>query len=108
MAVVNTHPLFWDCECETDYIHLKDERRICPHCSTKHEEQPDSRANEVKELIYDELLESLRAITERGNIDRYGFAASSRLMDAQDEARRAIRALKWAESFAQAEPEFQL
>ena len=38
--------LFWDCECEEDYIHpLWDE--VCPACGSRREDAPDSRINEV-------------------------------------------------------------
>jgi len=41
-----TTSLFWDCECEEDYIHpLWDES--CPACGVSRDEAPDSRLNEV-------------------------------------------------------------
>ena len=41
-----TTSLFWDCECEEDYIHpLWDED--CPACGSARHEAPDSRINEV-------------------------------------------------------------
>lgn len=37
---------FWDCECKKWYIHSK-HTPICFWCNTKHEDQPDARANEI-------------------------------------------------------------
>ena len=38
--------LFWDCECEGDYIHSCTED-VCPVCKATHEESPDARVDEV-------------------------------------------------------------
>lgn len=38
---------YWDCECEENYIHSKDEKS-CKKCKAKQEEQPDSIAKEVE------------------------------------------------------------
>jgi len=46
--------LFWDCECDKDFIHSK-RHEACPICGAVREDQPDSRANEVL-LICPELL----------------------------------------------------
>ena len=43
---------FWDCECETKYIHHKARLSECRRCGAIADEQPDSRANEVK-YMYD-------------------------------------------------------
>jgi len=45
-----TTPYFWDCNCETDFIHSKTEKR-CSICHAKSHEQPDSRVDEVLPLI---------------------------------------------------------
>ena len=49
-AVV-TNNNFWDCECESNYIHTKS-TRLCPHCNAESDEQPDSRQSEVEALVY--------------------------------------------------------
>ena len=41
-----TTTLFWDCECEENYIHALIEEN-CPACGATREEAPDSRVNEV-------------------------------------------------------------
>jgi len=41
---------FWDCECETGYIH-PDNHDVCPVCGAVAEVQPASRANEVQEYL---------------------------------------------------------
>ena len=42
-----TTPEFWDCECETNYIHSKT-IPMCEACGTTSDEQPDSRLYELK------------------------------------------------------------
>jgi len=39
-------PLFWDCECEDDYIHSAS-IPICYRCHFKREESPDARVAEI-------------------------------------------------------------
>jgi len=46
-----TNPYFWDCECEENYIILKSESLYCKYCDSYEEDQPDSRQNEVYNLI---------------------------------------------------------
>ena len=41
-----TTPLFWDCECEENYIHALIEEN-CPACGAAREEAPDARVHEV-------------------------------------------------------------
>jgi hypothetical protein len=41
-----TTPLFWDCECEEDFIHPASENE-CLRCSSQREHQPDARVDEV-------------------------------------------------------------
>lgn len=42
-----TDPNYWDCECKEKYIHRKSVKKECPKCGTFHEDQPDSRVNEI-------------------------------------------------------------
>lgn len=49
-AVV-TNNNFWDCECESNYIHTKS-TRLCSHCNAESDEQPDSHQSEVEALVY--------------------------------------------------------
>ena len=46
-----TTPYYWDCECEENYIHFKHDEFKCEKCGTFHDEQPDSRINEVKAML---------------------------------------------------------
>ena len=48
--MVKTTEKYWDCECEHDYIHPKNELN-CPICHTLKNEQPDSHINEVIEML---------------------------------------------------------
>jgi len=40
------NPNFWDCECESDYIHAKTQKS-CKFCGAIRDEQPDSRQAEI-------------------------------------------------------------
>ena len=42
-----TTPLFWDCECEKDYITPYSEFGTCARCGANDSRQPDSRIAEV-------------------------------------------------------------
>ncbi len=42
-------PDYWDCECQHNYIHKKDEI-TCRICNAFLENQPDSRVDEVKQI----------------------------------------------------------
>ena len=55
-------PLFWDCECEENYIHPASEA-FCYVCGAVREESPDSRAIEVLKYA-DTLPEALTALIE--------------------------------------------
>jgi hypothetical protein len=46
--------LFWDCECDQDYIHPA-AIAACEHCGSVQDDQPISHANEVL-LLCPELL----------------------------------------------------
>ncbi len=43
-------PDFWDCECERNYIHDKNQS-VCGVCNTVADEQPNSRVDEVKDWL---------------------------------------------------------
>lgn len=61
--VFYTTPLFWDCECEEDYIHdctCED----CPACGSTQAESPDARVDEVLQHTRS-LNEGLIALLER-------------------------------------------
>jgi hypothetical protein len=45
---IKTNMDYWDCECDTDFIHSKAKGTFCPKCNTRAEDQPDSRENEIK------------------------------------------------------------
>jgi len=50
MSIV-THDDYWDCSCETHYIHLKADRLVCPKCNAhENDGMPDSRVNEMADL----------------------------------------------------------
>lgn len=43
---------YWDCNCKTDYIHLKDNEMTCEACGCDNEDDnaPDSSINEIATL----------------------------------------------------------
>ena len=45
-----TTPAFWDCECETNYVHSKT-IPMCGACDTTSDEQPDSRLYELPDAF---------------------------------------------------------
>ena len=51
MADMKLTDEFWDCECEKNYIHSK-QQKTCPICKTKAENQPDSHLEEVLQYGY--------------------------------------------------------
>lgn len=50
-----TTPYFWDCGCQTRFIHPKDQR-VCFGCSTAASDQPDSRISEVVSAKLGEVI----------------------------------------------------
>ena len=47
MPKILTTPLFWDCNCETNYIHSSTEYHCALCGAINNDEQPDSRIDEV-------------------------------------------------------------
>ena len=47
---IHTNSAYWDCNCEEDYIHSIKER-ICLKCGAVSKDQPDSRQNEIDEML---------------------------------------------------------
>ena len=61
-----TTPLFWDCECERDYIHACLEE-ACFVCKATQEESPDARVEEVlcsSNTLNDKLIAALEMICD--------------------------------------------
>ncbi len=48
--IVITTDLFWDCECDTDYINYTSEAQ-CFECGCIKDESPDSRLIEVVDML---------------------------------------------------------
>jgi len=46
--IVITDPNYWDCDCDSNYIHKKSESLSCPICNMTEDECSDSRPNEIK------------------------------------------------------------
>lgn len=38
---------FWECECDENYIHLKENELVCPICEGIENENPDARIEDV-------------------------------------------------------------
>lgn len=41
---------YWNCKCKENYIHPKTQA-MCPYCGAWANEQPDSDAKEVEEML---------------------------------------------------------
>jgi len=41
---------YWDCECNTNYIHSKKKEPYCSVCKVYEFDQPDSREEEVRRM----------------------------------------------------------
>ena len=46
-SMIKTNSNYWDCECESNYIHKKAETNHCVKCDTHEDDQPDSRQEEI-------------------------------------------------------------
>jgi Zn finger protein HypA/HybF involved in hydrogenase expression len=42
---------YWDCCCDDDYIKRKADMIYCPKCDCHEVDYPDSRENEVQEML---------------------------------------------------------
>lgn len=49
---------FWDCECDSGYIHHRDET-VCLRCLAERDEQPNTRLNELLGTVQP-LIEKVR------------------------------------------------
>ncbi len=61
-----TTPLFWDCECERDYIHSCTEQS-CPVCKAERDDAPYARVDQVFKYSTDldrRLVDALTALCE--------------------------------------------
>ena len=52
-----THPAFWDCECDEDYIHMKSEELNCLKCNAYEDDMPDAHTKEVLYMLLDQARE---------------------------------------------------
>ena len=59
-SIVKTDPNYWDCECDSNYIHKKSESLSCPVCKMTEDECSDSRPNEIKLYFKDYVLAELQ------------------------------------------------
>ena len=55
--IVKTDDRYWDCECETNFIHLKANTLSCSICGMSEDECSDSRPSEIK-LYYKNYKEN--------------------------------------------------
>lgn len=55
--MIKTNPYFWDCECEKDYIHRKDNEIVCNECGAHVDDQPDSIQSEVIAMDFVQSVE---------------------------------------------------
>ena len=80
-----THPGYWDCECKTNYIRPKqslgaDQSKFeCPLCGAREDDQPDSRADEVKAALAD--VELWPSIETRDHYQIHGWVSMDTKID---------------------------
>lgn len=48
--MIMTNQSYWDCECTENYIHPRT-HAMCPYCGVWADDQPDSIAEEVGEML---------------------------------------------------------
>jgi superfamily II helicase len=77
-------PDFWDCECESNFIHRKTES-FCKVCQRLAEEQPDSRVNEVKKILESEYNEIIYQIDV---VDCFGLYEIGQLLRISEEVEK--------------------
>lgn len=75
---------YWDCECELDYVHNKEEF-YCNRCSAYAEDCSDSRVDEVKkflEMEYNDLVHQIEVV------DCFGRYEIARLLKISEEVKK--------------------
>jgi len=77
---IKTTADYWDCECEVEYIHSKEES-FCKHCLTYADEQPDSRVDEVKKFLESEYNDIMYQIDVVDCFGRYEIAQLLRISE---------------------------
>lgn len=77
-------PDFWDCECENNFIHRKAES-FCKICQRFAEEQPESRANEVKKFLESEYNDIIYQIDV---VDCFGLYEIGQLLRISEEVEK--------------------
>lgn len=87
-----TNPAYWDCECEKDYIRPKSKPE-CDICNTCEDDQPDSRADEVKAALAD--VELWPSIETRDHYQIHGWVSMDTKIDVLASSRE--EAMKVAE-----------
>ncbi|MGQ4893374.1 MAG: hypothetical protein ACP6IQ_01975 [Candidatus Njordarchaeia archaeon] len=63
---IKTLKEFWDCECETNYIHPITDKK-CSKCGALREEQPNTRLDEFRAFFSDATINS--SISTRRVVD---------------------------------------
>lgn len=48
MSPFKFNHMYWDCECEQNYIHHKNSGNFCPLCGAHEKDQPSSISSEIK------------------------------------------------------------
>ena len=61
-------PLYWDCECEHNYIH-KIDVKVCSVCGMTQSEMPESRVNEVWDMILKKFERKILVFSGLANLN---------------------------------------
>lgn len=69
---VETNPNYWDCSCKENYIHPKVEMK-CYVCGALQEDMPDSRSNEVQEMLNGRVHTDVLSVFKRATASRRDY-----------------------------------
>ncbi len=78
---VTTTPDYWDCECEKNYIHPKNQK-TCTVCKAEASDSPDSRVDELPKCAACNNSATIRTYRQRnGCLSKYPECDKHKLMD---------------------------
>lgn len=75
-----TNDDFWDCECDTEYIHTK-QISECSVCGAKQEDQPDSFKSEVDNALRSYIITSSATAVYLNYVDATSVADARKLLE---------------------------
>jgi len=95
-VVTDAH--YWDCECNTDYIHHMSDVEPCEKCGADPDEQPNSRSDEIAKAFNEfERAEHNEIASEVTKLRRFNVSVCldrfvDVVADSEEEAKRIAQA----------------